>query len=524
MKRDNLKNGFYKQKGLRLLISFFLSQMIIITGQAQLQDKPNIIFIMSDDHAYQAISAYNPDLISTPNIDKIADEGILFNRAFVTNSLCGPSRAVILTGKYSHINGYKANEGVFKEQETLPKILGRNGYKTAIVGKWHLGSPPRGFDYWNILPGYGDYYNPDFIKMGKDTTYQGYVTDITTDLALSWLDSNANRKEPFFLMIHQKAPHRTQMPPVKYLDLFNEKEFVFPGTFYDDYKNKIALQRNKISIANDLWIDYDSKVACDTCLAYKMNISKPVYYNNVMRRLNPEERKLWDKSYQKEYEEFAQIKTKDQLVKWQYQRFMEDYLRCVQSIDDNVGKVLEYLAKNGLEENTIIIYTSDQGFFLGEHGLYDKRFMYEEAFRTPMMIRYPKKIKPERHIDQMVLNLDIAPTLLDFAGIAPPGDMQGVSMKDLLTKPRVKRWRNEIYYHYYENAYGVTPHYGIRTKQYKLIRFYGPIDSWELYDLKKDPGEMKNIYADPAYGRVTETLKRKLKELRMKYKDDFPSE
>lgn len=520
--RDNFqKKDFYWQKIWRRFLMLLLFQPMFIALQAQKQIRPNIIFIMSDDHAYQAISAYNRDLINTPNIDQIAREGALFEKAFVTNSICGPSRAVILTGKYSHINGFKDNEDSFNgNQQTLPKILRRNGYNTAILGKWHLRSQPQGFDYWNILPDQGEYYNPDFIKMGKDTTYQGYVTDIITDLALNWLD--LNKEEPFFLMIHQKAPHRTQMPPIKYMDLFNDKDFALPPTFYDDYKNKIALQRNRLRVADDLFIDYDSKVQCDTCAAYKLNKSDSSLYDHVIKRLTPEERKLWDKAYQKEYDEFAQIKTKDQLVKWQFQRFMEDYLRCIKSVDDNVGKVLEYLKNNGLEENTIIIYTSDQGFFLGEHGLYDKRFMYEEAFRTPMMIRYPKMIKPGKRLDQMVLNLDIAPTLLDFAGITTPDDMQGVSMKNLLTKAKVRGWRDKIYYHYYENTFGVTPHYGIRTKKYKLIHFYGAIDSWELYDLNKDPEERMNIYSDSSSIPIIETLKRELKELRMKYKDNVP--
>lgn len=481
--------------------------------------KPNIIFIMSDDHAYQAISAYNKNLIQTPNIDRIAKEGALFNKAYVTNSLCGPSRAVLLTGKYSHLNGFKDNRDNFNgNQQTLPKILKANGYTTAIVGKWHLKSQPQGFDYWNILHGQGDYYNPGFSKMGKDTTYKGYVTNITTDLALNWIDSN--QEKPFFLMIHQKAPHRNQMPPLENLALFNDRTFAIPATFYDDYKNRVALQRNGIRMADDLDIDQDSKVPCDTCKGKRWT-SKA--YKREIERLSPKEREIWHKAYQKEYDEYAGLKSSDELAKWQFQRFMEDYLRCVKSVDDNVGRVLKYLKDTNLADNTIIIYTSDQGFYLGEHGLYDKRFMYEESFRTPMMMRYPAMIKPGRSLDQFVLNLDIAPTLLDFAGINPPQDMQGASMKGLLTQPIIKNWRDKIYYHYYEDAYGVTPHYGIRTTRYKLIHFYGKINSWELYDLQKDPQEMNNLFPDAKYAKLAGSLKEELKGLRLKYKDNVPA-
>lgn len=504
----------------------FIALLSIITlpdvsAQTTQRRKPNIIFIMADDHAYQAISAYGSDLIKTPSIDRIAREGVLLKNAFVTNSICGPSRAVILTGKYSHVNGFMDNGDNFNgSQETLPKILKRNGYQTAIIGKWHLKSQPQGFDYWNILPGQGNYYNPDFIKMGKDTIYKGYVTDITTDLALNWIDSN--RTEPFFLMIHQKAPHRNQMPPLKYLNLFDDRKFNMPATFYDDYKNRVALQRNKIKMADNLAIDFDSKVFCDTCTKKENGKWTPKAYLRDIKRLTPQERKIWDKAYQNEYEEFAQIKNDDELVKWQFQRFMKDYLGCVQSVDDNVGKVLKYLDDNGLANNTIVVYTSDQGFYLGEHGLYDKRFMYEESFRTPMMIRYPDGVKAGKNIEQFVLNLDIAPTLLDYAGAAVPKDMQGKSMKGLFTQAKAGQWRDKVYYHYYEKLYGLTAHYGLRTDRYKLIHFYAPVDSWELYDLKSDPREMNNLYANAKYANLVSSLKEQLKELQLKYKDNQP--
>ncbi len=483
------------------------------------QDRPNIIFIMSDDHAYQAISAYNPDLIKTPSIDRIANEGAIMNSAFVSNSLCGPSRAAILTGKYSHINGFKDNRDRFDgDQQTLPKILKSNGYHTAIVGKWHLVSMPQGFDYWNILPGQGEYYNPRFIKMGKDTVYKGYVTDITTDLALNWLDSNKNKS--FFLMIHQKAPHRNQMPPLKYLDLFNDRKFNYPPTFFDDYKDKYALQRNGIRMADNLDIDHDSKIYCDTCKVSKTDKWNPNAYQRELGRLTTAQRKVWNVAYQKEDNEYESIKTKEELKQWQFQRYMEDYLRCIKSVDDNVGRVLQYLKDNGLDKNTIVVYTSDQGVFLGEHGLYDKRFMYNESFRTPMMIRYPKEIKAGQQLNDFVMNLDIAPTFLDYAGISIPTDIQGVSMKSILADKKVPDWRDKVYYHYYEKSYGLTAHYGILTKRYKLIHFYDPIDTWELYDLKNDPNEMHNIYKNPENSSLIGSLKIQLKDLQIKYKDE----
>jgi arylsulfatase A-like enzyme len=477
--------------------------------------KPNIVFIMSDDHAYQTISAYGADLIKTPAIDRIAREGVLLNKAFVTNSICGPSRAVILTGKYSHINGFMGNRDSFNgDQQTLPKILQQNGYRTAIVGKWHLVSQPQGFDYWNILPGQGEYYQPNFIKMGKDTVYKGYVTDVTTDLALNWMDDN--KDNPFFIMIHQKAPHRNQMPPLENLNLFNDRKFGVPATFYDDYKNRAALKINKIKMADNLDIDFDTKVACDTCPPGKLNEKA---YQRGMKRLTPEQRKLWDKAYAQERQGFAALKTEKEVVEWQYQRFLEDYLRCIKSVDDNVDRVLKYLDHQGLTENTIVVYTSDQGFYLGEHGLYDKRFMYEESFRTPMMVRYPKGIKAGKKVDQLVLNLDIAPTLLSYAGVAVPADMQGASMRDLFSEKKVNDWRDKIYYHYYEKLYGLTAHYGLRTNRYKLIHFYDPVDSWELYDLQTDPHEMKNLYQEPKYADLIKDLKAELKKQQLKYKD-----
>jgi arylsulfatase A-like enzyme len=497
-----------------------LSGFGINKAAGQTSSRPNIIFIMSDDHAYQAISAYGSNLVQTPNIDRIASEGAIMQNSFVTNSVCSPSRAVILTGKYSHLNGLRDNGTYFNgAQPTLPKILQANGYRTAIVGKWHLWSEPTGFDYWNILPAQGHYYNPPFIKMGKDTVYKGYVTDIITNLALQWIDQNKNA--PFFLMLHNKAPHRNFMPPLKYLNKFDAANFPLPASFYDDYKNKPALQRQHITVAKDLDIRYDSKIPCDSCAVTTINDWAPAEYQREIERLTPEERRIWDPVYQKEYDQFKQIKDPAALVKFQFRRYMEDYLRCILSVDDNVGRVLRYLDETGLSKNTIVIYTSDQGFYLGEHGLYDKRFMYDESFRTPMMIRYPGQIPINRHIKEFTLNLDIAPTLLDFAGIKIPDDMQGVSMRTLLQEGKTPGWRKEIYYHYYELSFELTRHYGIYTGRYKLMHFYNPIDAWELYDLKKDKLEMRNVYDDPKYADIVKDLKQRLKNLQQQYKDDI---
>jgi arylsulfatase A-like enzyme len=482
--------------------------------------RPNIIFIMSDDHAYQAVSAYGSNLIKTPNIDRIGREGAIMKNGFVTNSVCSPSRAVILTGKYSHMNGLRDNGTYFNgAQQTLPKILRANGYRTAIVGKWHLWSEPTGFDYWNVLPAQGHYYNPPFIKMGKDTAYKGYVTDVITDLALQWIDQNKNT--PFFLMLHHKAPHRNFMPPLKYLQKFDDASFPLPANFYDDYKNRLALQRQQITVAHDLDIRYDSKIPCDTCAVTTINNWAPAEYQREIERLTPAEREQWDSVYQLEYKQYKRIHDSASLAKFQFRRYMEDYLRCILSVDDNVGRVLDYLDKNGLSENTIVIYTSDQGFYLGEHGLYDKRFMYDESFRTPMVIRYPARITPKQQVNEFTLNLDIAPTLLDYAGIPVPADMQGESMQTLLQKGKAPNWRKEIYYHYYELSFGLTRHYGIYTGRYKLMHFYDPIDAWELYDLKKDKLEMNNLYNDPQYSNVVQDLKTRLRNLQQRYKDDI---
>src|SRR5690349_3850815 len=329
-------------------ISFLISSLygmflllISCAAFSQAQKKPNIILIVSDDHAYKAISSYGSKLINTPNIDRIAKEGVRMDKAYVTNSVCSASRAVILTGKYSHVNGLRDNGTFFdSSQQTFPKLLQQAGYKTAVIGKWHLWSQPTGFDYWNILPAQGNYYNPDFIKMGKDTTYKGYVTDVITDLSINWIEQNKNN--PFCLLLWHKAPHRNCMPPLKYLDRFNDKTFPLPANFYDDYNNRLALQRQHITMAHDLDIRYDSKIPCDTCEVTTINNWAPAEWRREIDRLTPDEKKVWDAAYAKELAEFNKIKTDDERIRFQYQRYLEDYLRCIQDVDDNVGRVLDY--------------------------------------------------------------------------------------------------------------------------------------------------------------------------------------
>jgi len=465
---------------------------------------PNLIYIMTDDHAAHAISCYGSKINKTPNLDRIAKEGMRFANCFCTNSICAPSRAVILTGKYSHINGVIDNAKEFDgSQQTFPKLLQKAGYETAIIGKWHLKTDPTGFDYWNILPGQGVYYNPIMIEMGEKKKYVGYVTDIITDYCLNWLKERKGDK-PFCLMYHHKAPHREWEPPLKYLTLYDDVTIPEPPTLFDDYSN-----RGRAAKEQDMTIE---KTMNDT----DVKLVAP-------KNLTPEQKKLWDAAYEPKNEAFrkANLQGKD-LVRWKYQRYIKDYLRCVASVDDNVGRMLDYLDEAGLADNTIVIYASDQGFYLGEHGWFDKRFMYEESLRMPLLVRYPKQIKPGSINNDIIMNLDFAPTFLDFAGVSIPADMQGRSIRMLLQGKTPKDWRKSMYYHYYEYpaVHSAKRHYGVRTQRYKLIHFYNDIDQWELYDLQKDPDELNNIYDDPAYTDVVKKLKAELSRLREEFKDD----
>lgn len=485
--------------------------------EKKISEKPNIIYIMTDDHGYQAISAYHGGLNQTPNIDRIADEGAKFTRSFVTNSICSPSRAVMLTGKFSHINGQRLNSERFDgSQMTFPKLLQQGGYQTAMIGKWHLGTDPTGFDYWNVLPGQGDYYNPDFIEMGEKSRVEGYVTPLITKFSLDWLEQRDTEK-PFALLMHHKAPHRCWMPDTTYLEKYNDIKFPMPDNFYDNYENRTAAAEQRMHVGDFCPVN-DLKM-----LDKEEEIEGPLrkFFERQISRMNPEQRAAWDKAYDKEitYYKEAQL-TGKALMEWRYQRYLEDYLRCIVSVDDSVGEILDYLEAHGLAKNTLVVYTSDQGFYLGEHGWFDKRFMYEESFRTPLVMKLPSKFT-KTEVDALVQNIDYAPTFLDLAGIEVPEDMQGQSLLPLLEEEKDAEWRNALYYHYYEypGPHDVKRHYGVRTDRYKLIHFYNDIDQWELYDLKSDPGEMNNLYGKEGYGGVTEELNAKLLELQKQYRD-----
>ena len=483
--------------------------------------KMNILFIMCDDHSYQTISAYDTRFISTPNIDRIANDGVKFANSFVANSLSGPSRACMLTGKHSHTNGFTDNTRRFDaSQQTFPKLLRANGYETAVIGKWHLVSEPTGFDYWDILIGQGDYYNPHFINNGEKVQRKGYATNITTDLALGWLDSIRNKEKPFCLLLHHKAPHRTWMPDTCDFELFSDATFQLPANFYDNYEGREAAAAQEMSIARDMTLVYDLK------LADKENeIGNGEIYSAGGRylyaKMDSAQKAAWDAHYDKVIADFKkQNLSGDALTEWKYQQYMRDYLRVITSIDRNVGRVLDYLEKEGLDENTLVVYTSDQGFYMGEHGWFDKRFMYEESFRTPLLMRLPGGSKGV--VGELVQNIDYAPTFLELAGVEVPQDIQGRSLLPLLKGEKEIDGRDALYYHFFEYPaeHMVKRHNGVRTDRYKLIHFYNDIDSWELYDLEKDPSEMNNLYGKEGTEELTRQLKEKLAELQKQYGEE----
>ena len=488
---------------------------------AQAQKKPmNIVFIMSDDHSYQTISAYDKRFISTPNIDWLADNGVKFQESFVANSLSGPSRACMLTGKHSHANGFTDNTKTFDgSQQTFPKLLQKQGYQTAMIGKWHLTSLPTGFNYWDILIGQGDYYNPDFLSNGKRIRRSGYVTNIIADMAIDWMEHKRDKTKPFCLLMHNKAPHRVWNPDTCDLRLYDDVTYPLPKTFYDDYAGRLAAQKQKMSIIKDMDLVYDNKMADKENEIHTTTGLEPWGRANY-NRMSPSQRAQWDSYYDPIIKKFKEDKLSGKaLAEWKYQRYMHDYMRVIHSVDRNVGRVIEYLREHNLLDNTMIVYTSDQGFYMGEHGWFDKRFMYEESFRTPLLIYFPGG----KHgvINEMVQNIDYAPTFLDVAGAKVPSDIQGRSFLPLLEGKKPSDWRKSLYYHYYEYPaeHSVCRHSGIRTKRYTLIHFYNDIDSWELYDLKKDPEQMHNIYGKPGTEKLTKNLKKQLLQLQVQYND-----
>ncbi len=481
--------------------------------------RPNILFIMSDDHAAHALSCYSGKINQTPNLDRLADEGMRFTNCFCTNSICGPSRAVVLTGKYSHLNGFISNRSRFDgKQQTVAKLLQEAGYQTAMIGKWHLVTDPTGFDYWNILPGQGQYYNPDMIEMGRKKRHEGYVTDIITDEALRFLKEVREPGKPFFLMYHHKAPHRPWQPGPDHLTLYDDRDIPEPDTLFDDYSGRgTAAREQEMTIKKHLFDVSDLKLTPEGDAAQEGDWDR-----NFLRRFGPEQREKWLAAYGPKNRAFREANLDgNDLVQWKYQRYIKDYLRVIASVDENVGRVLAFLDETGIAENTVVIYTSDQGFYLGEHGWFDKRFMYEESLRSPLLIRWPKHVKPGTVNDDIVLNLDFAETFLAIAGLPIPDDMQGRSLKPILQGESPSDWRKSMYYRYYEfpAVHMVNKHYGVRTNRYKLIYFH-ELNEWELYDLEKDANEMRSVYDDPAYAKVVEELKGELARLRQKYKDE----
>lgn len=496
--------------------------MMTACGNVAEPEKPmNVLFIMCDDHSYQTISAYDTTFIKTPNIDRIAADGVRFTNSFVANSISGPSRACMLTGKHSHENGFTDNSSSFDgSQQTFPKLLQQQGYETAVIGKWHLTSDPTGFDHWDILIGQGDYYNPTFIRNGEKVKREGYATNVTTDLALDWLENGRDSEKPFCLLLHHKAPHRTWMPDTCDLELFADSDFPLPETFFDNYDTREAAKVQRMSISKDMDIVYDLKMADkDSTIHSRPDLEG--WGRRMYNNMNPDQKRAWDAHYDVVIEEFkkAGLSGKE-LDAWKYRQYMRDYLRVITSVDRNVGRVLDYLESEGLLDNTLIVYTSDQGFYMGEHGWFDKRWMYEESFRTPLIVRLPGgKVKGE--LKEMVQNIDYAPTFLELAGAEIPSDIHGCSFLPLLKGEEWKPNRDGVYYHYYEypDEHAVKRHLGVRTETHKLIHFYDD-GVWELFDLRADKHELNNIYGKPGTEEITALLKEKLVNLQRQYNEE----
>jgi arylsulfatase A-like enzyme len=473
---------------------------------APAQKRPNIVLIFSDDHAYQAISAYGDprQLNRTPHLDRLAAEGVRFDRCLVPNSICGPSRATVLTGTYNHLNGFynNSNSRFDSSQTTFAKLLHAAGYQTAVVGKWHLISDPVGFDYWEILPGQGVYYNPPMIRNGTKTQHDGYTTDIITDLSLDWLSAR-DKDRPFLLMCQHKAPHRQWDPNLKYLGHDNDRKYPEPETLFDDYSG-----RGRAEHEQDMTI-------AKTITKADLKLTPPA-------GLTPEQLRIWNAYYEPRNEAFRQANPQgDDLVRWKYNRYMHDYLACVASIDESVGRVLKFLDDEGLTDNTLVIYAADQGFYLGEHGWFDKRWIFEESLRTPLLVRWPGVAKPGSVNKDIVSNLDFAETILDAAGLPIPGEMQGRSMRPVLAGDTPADWRKSFYYQYYEfpQPHHVRPHYGVVTDRYKLIHFFDDeVDYWELFDREKDPHELTSVFGKSGYASAQQDLEKELSRLRTELK------
>ncbi len=484
------------------LVSFLL---LVAAPAAQASKRPNIVFIFSDDHACHAISAYGSRVNQTPHIDRLAKQGMLFRNAFVTNSICAPSRAVILTGKHSHRNGQHTNGEVFDgAQATFPKLLRAAGYQTALVGKWHLVSEPTGFDHWQVLQGQGPYYNPRLLSAQGSEVVTGYTTDLITDLAVQWLEERDDER-PFLLMVQHKAPHREWLPAQRHLGLYADADLPEPPTLFDDWRGRAA-------------------GAAAQTMSIRRDLSRLDLKLEVPRNLNPAQAAELSAAFAHENQRLQDPGlSDDDLVRAKYQRYVKDYLRCVAAMDENIGRLLDHLDTSGLAADTVVVYASDQGFYLGDHGWYDKRWMYEESLRFPLIVRWPGAVRAGSDEPHFVQNLDVAQTFLEIAGVEAPADMQGRSLVPLLRGTPPADWRESVYYHYWENpgAHNVPRHYGVRTQRHKLIRYY-QLDAWELFDLERDPHECKSVYGEPAYAEVQVELERELRRLQTEAGDDDP--
>lgn len=511
------------------LLPAFMTSFLAAASPLVAVDKPNILFIFSDDHALNSISAYGSrlkDIAPTPNIDRIAKEGAILTRSYCCNSICGPSRAAVLTGKHSVHNGYLDNEKCTFDgnQQTFPKLLQQAGYQTAVIGKWHLVSEPTGFDYFEIFPAtsQGWYYNPEFVTKEGKHQETGYATDLITEKTLSWLERR-DKTKPFMLMCQHKAVHRNWSPAARYLDDFKNVTIPEPETLFDNYANRSeTLKQQQMSVAKDFSWQSDMKLpGKNEFPQFFTSESQNLEY----RRMNEEQRKAWDAAYMPENEKIlADLRagklTEKDVIRWKYQRYMKDYLRTVKAMDEGIGKVLDYLETSGLAKNTIVIYCSDQGFYLGEHGWYDKRWMFEESLQMPFLIRWPGVIKPGTQNPSIIQNIDYAPTFLDIAGAPIPDDIQGTSLVPVLKAgdKTPDKWRDSIYYFYSgERTHAVAAHEGVRTDRYKLM-WFPKTKEWNLFDLEKDPQEMRSVANDPAYAKTLEEMKKKLEELKKQYK------
>ena len=510
------------------LTSLLLLSLTLIggSGLAQTGDRPNIILIFSDDHALRAVSAYGDALIETPGIDRIAHEGMLFRHATVTNSICGPSRAALLTGKFSHVNGKFTNGGLFDgSQPTLPKYLQAHGYETAIIGKWHLGSEPTGFDHWDILRGQGEYFQPTFISARGEAAFGGYATDVIGRKTIDWIERQRAGDKPFFLMSQHKAPHREWFPPLRHLNLYADTVFPEPDSLFDTYEGRASgAVQQEMTLARH-FNDRDLKfLPGEADLAVRPDdIPRQAGWRYMVSRLTPGQRQAYRDAFEQRNRPLVEGSLSgDDRVRHIYQRYMQDYLAVVTAMDENIDRLLDYLDESGLAANTIVIYTSDQGFYLGEHGWYDKRWMYEESLHAPLLVRWPGVTAPGSETGALIQNIDIAPTLLDAVGAPVPEDMQGESFTPFLRGEEPAGWRDAIYYHYYEGppaVHAVPRHYGVRSARYKLINYYD-LGEWELFDLQRDPDEMQSVYGDPDYRDVQAGMLERLQALRSRYGDN----